>query len=182
MSGRKLALAGGLLAAVLLAVSLASPYWAVRRMRSALDARDGDRLADYVDFPAVRESMRRQLTASFLDQMKDALKDNPFAASARALAAQRVDALVEAAVTPEGLARLVDRARPVASGSGREPRVTQGYRSLDTFEVVFAIPDSERPLVLGFRRDGLLGWKLRSVRVPLPEVGEAANAGTERAR
>ena len=39
-----------------------SPYWAIQQMRSVAQSGQGDKLVGYVDFPAVRESLKTQFT------------------------------------------------------------------------------------------------------------------------
>jgi hypothetical protein len=48
-----------------------SPYWAVHQMQAAARAGEGDRLAGYIDFPAVRESIKSQLQAKLMKQMQN---------------------------------------------------------------------------------------------------------------
>jgi hypothetical protein len=60
MSRRRLGLVVALVLVLVGALYYGSPYWTVWRMQTPAEAGEGDRLARYVDFPAVRESVRSQ--------------------------------------------------------------------------------------------------------------------------
>ena len=162
----------------------ASPYIILHRIQTAAQSGQGDRLAQYVDFPAVRESIKSQLQVKLMDTMKKGTDGNPFAALGMALAGSMVGTMVDNLVTPESIATMVNRAKPrdrlagnAASGptdtappvavDAKRPRVVQHYEGLDVFQVELHDPNTDElglTLVLG--RDGWFGWKLRSIRLP----------------
>lgn len=158
-----------------------SPYWAIHQMRAAGSAGQGDRVAEYVDFPAVRESLRTQITAMMAKRMEGVDKDNPFAAMGKAFGTAMAGMVVDNLVTPEGLANMLakgtaakPKAEPAAPAAGaapksdgKQPRVEETYEGLDIFKVAFYPPDSDKQaLVLVMHRDGIFTWKLKSVRMP----------------
>lgn len=103
MDTRKLLIpvaAGGLVLA--LAYAWFSPYLALRGIQRAIQGNNPSALERYVDFPRVRESLKAQFNRVLLEE---ASKDDPgFGALGLMLAGPMVDRLVDAFVTPEGLA------------------------------------------------------------------------------
>jgi len=207
-------------AGLVIGLYVASPYWAVHRARSAIAARDPDALDRYVDFPAVRESLKNQFAAQVAEKSShdDRLKDNPFAPFAQAFAASLAGTMIDSLVTPDGLARLAnggakdaeepfeaskyktfdEQLRAAAKRNCAEALVADAergigpyktfdavyaaviearcppaevvtrYKGLDTFLVeVSSSGKRDGPVVLVFRRTGLFGWKMTSVRLPL---------------
>ena len=89
-----------------------SPYLAVRAMERAAEARDAEALSAYVDYPAVRQSMKSQLRERFASQAGVGGDTALGALVATGLA----DGLIDAGITPEGIraifaAGAVDAAR-----------------------------------------------------------------------
>ena len=176
MTKGKIAL--GVLAALAAAYVVAAPYWTVHQMKSAAQRRDGEALAEYIDFPSVRQSLKDQLNALYLKGMADDEKmaDNPFATLGAAFAGVMVDRIVDAYVTPAGLAQLMAGEKPefesdprdeAPEKSQREPlaNASMSYESFDKFTVRIVNADGkEAKFVL--RRRGF-GWKLTEIIVPL---------------
>jgi Protein of unknown function (DUF2939) len=87
-------------------------------MQSAARAGEGDRLAGYVDFPAVRESVKSQMQAMMLRKMQsDEMKFNPFAGLGMMLAGNIVNMAVDGMVTSDNLASMINsgKAKPLAA-------------------------------------------------------------------
>lgn len=186
MSKRTLSLVGIAIVLLLIGCYYGSPYWAFHQMRAAGEAGEGDRLASYVDFPAMRESLKSQMQAMMVKQMQsDSMKDNPFAVLGMALAGGMVNTLVDGMVTPESVASMVSsgKAKPEAgkgtpastpaanttSGkpAAKAPRVDRHYEGMDVFHVEMHDPDRDKlMLTLVLNREGWFGWKLKSVRMP----------------
>ena len=191
----KLKLVGIVAAVALTAAYAASPYWAVNELRAAAQARDADTMAQYIDFPAVRTSMKNQISARLIKGAVDEGGNEPLAGVAGVFVSAFVEKVVDAMVTPEGLALMFETGNspaPSSNGaskksSGERPggvkvstkrapsptpanqdvRITQGYSGLNTFDVVLVGTTGPEKMQLRFERDGLWGWKLRSVRLPL---------------
>lgn len=165
-----------LVLAVLVALGLyATPYLTVQQMRSAAAARDAEKLAAYVDFPAVRESLKTGVQARLAGQDRNARGEpTPASAMGAAVAGALLGPLVDSLITPEALGRLLQGQRPagaVLPGGGQtEPEALEtqmGYESPSRF--VFSVKkqgDDEEPVDLVLRRDGMLGWKLAELRLP----------------
>lgn len=175
MSKLKNALAG--LAALAALALYASPYLTLHRMRAAAAAHDAEALAGYVDFKALRESLKTGVQTRLAGHQLNE-QGEPTAASAMgaAVAGALLGPLVDTLITPESLARVLQGQRPAAAlvaDFGRpaaqpEPLETQmGYESPNRF--VFSVKkqgEDEEPVDLVLRRDGLLGWKLTELRLP----------------
>lgn len=158
-----------------------SPYWAMQQIQAAAKAGEGDRLATYVDFPAVRESIKSQMQASLTKQMQGAeMKDNPFAAMGMMLAGGMLGMMVDNMITPDSVASMINsgkakRTHPVATPAKNEdqsskseelPRIDRHYEGLSVFKVEMHEPKTDAlmlTLVLG--RDGWFGWKLKAIRI-----------------
>src|SRR3546814_12187642 len=66
--------------AALLAWTAAGPYRTVNAIRDAAQARDAQAMAEQVDFPALRSSLKAQLGDRLLREVGPPSPDNPFAA------------------------------------------------------------------------------------------------------
>lgn len=97
----------GALLALFLAIYLASPLFAFGALKGALEAGDRDRLEQLIDFPSVKDGLKQDLNAAMMEQLTNdpEMKDNPFAGLGMALAPMMVDRMVDAMVTPAGLAK-----------------------------------------------------------------------------
>lgn len=158
----------------------ATPYITVHQMKSAAEDRDGEALAEYIDFPSVRQSLKDQMNAMVMGELSnDEMKDNPMSALGAAFAGVMVDKMVESFVTPAGITKLMAGEKP----AGDEPAQTEetasteapaskpfsdvsmSYESFSKF-VVKAKGDADDSGKFVFRRDGL-GWKMTDIIVPL---------------
>ena len=70
-----------LIVAVITAIgyAYASPYVALGRLKSAIDARDAQAISEYVDFPSLRISLKQQVTEELMRRIDAVKKNNPFA-------------------------------------------------------------------------------------------------------
>jgi hypothetical protein len=110
MSRTRLIVGGAALLAVAVGVFVLSPWWSLAGLARAAITADKQRLALYVDFPRVRENLRAQFNAQIAASMAEEMKDNPFAALGTLLGSAIVDKAVEAFVTADGFARLMQEA------------------------------------------------------------------------
>jgi len=160
-------------AATLLAIaatSAASPWWTLHRLQAAVARHDADAVAAQVDFPALRASVKEQAFAAMGGKAGGSDGGNPFAALGRKMAMAVVDPLVDAAVSPQGVATMVEHGRigigqpaPAADTSDTapasdKPRYALAYRGLNSFAVTARDGGS-----FIFRRDGLWTWKLAAI-------------------
>lgn len=167
----------------LVGTSYASPYWAVHQLRAAADAADADALQDYVDFPALRESIKAEIQAKVVvPEITDPkLQERPLGGIGAMVASAMIGSMVDAMVTPAGVASMMRgkpdpkaAALPSSAGSsaaqrGEAPRARYAYDGFNRFSVTYQDGDkADRSVALILRRDGLFGWKL--VRVKLPAL------------
>jgi len=162
------------LAGIALLGFYATPYLTVQQMRNAAAARDAERLAGYVDFPALRESLKSGVQARLAGQERNERGEpTPASAMGAAVAGALLGPLVDSLITPEALGRLLQGQRPASAllpGHNAEPEALEtqmGYESPGRF--VFSVKkqgDDEEPVDLVLRRDGVLGWKLAELRLP----------------
>ncbi|MFJ2993490.1 DUF2939 domain-containing protein [Pandoraea sp. NPDC087047] len=91
---------------VVLGLLFGTPYYTLWRARDAANARDATTLSSYVDYPAVRESLKTNLHDELSRQM-DKQRNNAFGALALALGGWVSDRVVEALLTPEAVAAML---------------------------------------------------------------------------
>lgn len=182
---------GGAIVVVIGAIGYfaASPWITVNSMRAAAKAGDHRSLSDHIDFPALRESIRGQMSSAMNARMdKPEMRDNPFAGLGMALASSMINQMVDAMVTPQALASAMTSgdfkarqqgAKLTAEDNERFDRMTSsGYESMDRFVVTVNREDAKIEFVM--RRRGLFSWQLTDVTLPLPDSGAArpASAGS----
>lgn len=91
---------------VVLGLLFGTPYYTLWRARDAADARDATALSSYVDYPAVRESLKSSFHDELSRQM-DKQRGNAFGALALALGGWVSDRVVEALLTPQAVAAML---------------------------------------------------------------------------
>ena len=158
-----------LLALALLGIGLAlyawaSPYFFLRSLQKAILEGDRARFERMVDFPRLREGLKSQLQAHLLKSVEEEAKQNPFASLAYLFVAGMVDPLVDALVSPEGLAAL---------GTGLDPEQApkeevRGWRLryLD-LRTAYLYNPKDPASRLYLERQGLSGWKVVRMEIPL---------------
>ena len=109
--------------AVLAAIgyAYASPYAALGRLKSAIDARDAQSVSEYVDFPSLRISLKQQVTDELMRRIDAVKKDNPFAVIGALIGSALIGPLVDAYATPEGVAALMSGIPPRGNPGERPP-------------------------------------------------------------
>lgn len=184
-----------LVAALLIALVAyvgAGPYLTVRAIRTAVERQDAAALSKQVDFPALRSSLKAQLTDRLVREAGPDVQSSTFGAIGLSIAGGLIGGVVEAMVTPTGLGALMegrkvwkrvddgltstpppesiapssDNGTPTAPAA---PRPFDGakyrYESLSRFTATVQ-DDSGRPIQFVMTRDGL-NWKLSDIRLPL---------------
>lgn len=171
------ALAGGILI-IAAGAYLVSPYVAIVGLVNTLRAGDKDGLEERIDFPAVREHLKAEITASFLAKFQSdpELRDNPFAGLGLALVPALADKAVDALVTPEGLARLLAPEENADRGPVFGLPKDAGYMTLDRFRVSAPAGEGKTSKInLILRRRGLFTWIVTRIELPKDILaGEAA--------
>jgi hypothetical protein len=161
-------------AGVLLILYVASPYYSVWRFGETLRAHDLNALAERVDFPRVRGSLKKQIRDHFIG-VRETKKDDLVAQLLTASGPSLLDQLIDAYVTPDGLATIISNPAPIKnassfsalssfSGQRREIDWSKARRAFFTSPRDFAV--DHEGITLRFRFNGL-GWKLREIDLNL---------------
>ncbi|MGO4809423.1 DUF2939 domain-containing protein [Cupriavidus sp. 2MCAB6] len=172
------------------ASSYASPYWALYQMRSAIEARDADKFSRYVDYPALRESLKAQLNLSLQQKLGGTgLQNMPFAGIGQAIGLAVINTMIDTMVSPAGVMALMagekpgtqaqpKPAPPAPPGINSEPagqakqeaardalKYGLSYRGWGSVEASATKDNGER-VVIGLKREGLWTWKWSSIVLP----------------
>lgn len=151
-----------------------SPFLAYRKVTQAAERGDAQALNEVVDFPALRTSFKDNVRSTVAREIS-ADTGNPFAAMGGALAGMLTSALIDAAVTPSGIAALTkgkdprDRDGDEAAEEKDDERSTnverdRRYEGMNRFAVRYLDKETgAEQYALLMTRDGL-GWKLTGVR------------------
>lgn len=185
MKSRPLIAVVAVVVGLFLVAYFASPLLAVRGLVSAAKAGDATALEQRVDFPALRQSMKDQMNARLVAQMRKDLgeHDKALGGLGLLLAPSLISSAVDGLITPKAVAAMVTEARePRASDAVGQPVVRSedegdkikrgyGYRDLDTFAVTLSQPrHPDRKLSLLLKRHSLFFWKLAGVELPEPNA------------
>lgn len=180
------------------AASYASPYWTLYQMRAAIQAHDADKFSRYVDYPALRENLKEQLTASLQQKLSaaPALRDTPLAGIGQAIGQAVIRTMIDTMVSPAGVMALMAGEKPAAAPSapsappasvpaprqdspGAEDSAPKREAAKDAIRYALsyrglntveasAMKDNGERIVIGLTRDGLWSWKWS--RIALPDV------------
>jgi len=151
-----------------------TPYFAMQRLQKAAEAGDTRALAELVDFPAVRQSLKDEARQLVESEVGGRTRSGALGTVGAFFAGAVVDRVVDVAVQPQGIAALTRGVRPgTRSGDGEsrdridpDLKVSRGYESMDRYVVSFRDRESgEQRLALVMRRDGLTDWRLSAVRL-----------------
>ena len=174
---KKLLLAA--LAVVLLAGAwlAAGPWLAVNAIKDALREQNSTALAEQVDFPALRASLKHQLADRLVRGAGSEVQSSALGAIGLRMATGATSLAVDATVNPLGLGALMegravwrqvgdDFAPPAPGSKAREPLrdATYRYESASRFSITVR-DQSGNPLVFILTRQGLQ-WRLTDVRLP----------------
>ncbi|CAE6833430.1 DUF2939 domain-containing protein [Paraburkholderia haematera] len=99
----------------------ASPYMALNNLKRAADARDTQTVNEYVDFPALRESLKQQVTGLLTRRIDAHGNGNPFAAIGAMIGVALIGPLVDAYATPDGVAAILNGMPPRGNPGERPP-------------------------------------------------------------
>lgn len=185
MKRRSLITAAAVAVGLFLIAYFASPLLAVRGLVSAAKAGDEAALEQRVDFPALRQSMKNEMNARLVAEMRKDLGDHDKALGGLGmlLAPSFISSAVDTLITPKAVAAMVTEAREprAADGIGQARPKTDdaddkikrsySYRGLNTFALTLHEQDRpERRLSLLMERRNLFFWKLAGVELPEPNA------------
>ncbi len=167
----------GILLAVVL-VYLASPYFSSWMFLRALRADDRPALESGIDFRAVRQSLKEQLRGR-VPKSGETKKGDAFAGIVARLAPGLIDQLVDAFVTPDGIAALLEDPEIARSVKGENPpalaHVGEHRHRIDWSRVQRARFTGPRTFMLAVGQTQLefrfskMRWTLKQILLP-PEA------------
>lgn len=116
MNQKRILLAAGLLWALLLVgYFVASPWMALAQFKEDARARRTEKMADYVNFPAVQASLKAQMRNKIKAEV--GRQDDDFAAAAQILGAAVanlvLDPIVETVASPQGMVAIMNGENPL---------------------------------------------------------------------
>jgi len=158
-----------LICILLLLVYGVSPYFSFWRFRAALRSGDSAALSSRMDFPAIRASLKKQLVARFTQGTTGHKWWND-------LGPTLIDAIVDAYVTPEGIAALISNPEVLKSLKHPQQFRFPTGKAEDWSKVKYAFFTGPRTFVV--ERDGIKlrfrftgsGWKLYDLDLGLGEA------------
>jgi Protein of unknown function (DUF2939) len=169
---KKWSYVGAVLILILFGIYFGSPYYAIYSLRNAAIEGDKDKLEERVDFPAVRDSLKSQMSAAMMKKMQDdpEMQNNPFAGLGTLMMPAIVDRMVDSFVTPDGIAAMVQGQKPndkSEAQSNPEIESRTEFVNFDRFRVRLSNSklNEVSPSFLLERR-GFATWKLIKVEIP----------------
>jgi hypothetical protein len=181
---------------VMVGYGYASPYIALKRLKAAADARDAAALNAYVDYPALRVSLKEQAGEMVQRRLGAEHSSNPLVLFGAAIGTALIGPLVDAYATPEGVAALLNGMPPsgkpgetpppvrddtqggqapapeladASADNGKaRPQSTAGYRSPNQFVVTWQQSANGERYSAILQRHGLFSWKLAAVELNEP--------------
>lgn len=146
-----------------------SPLLAMGQLRDAARSGDEQELKEAIDFPAVRESLKSQLSAQMALQVADAKEKGGFEALGAALAMGMVGPMIDGLVTPQFIAGTIQRGKmqrgEAAAPAGEEVEWSIERDGFGRFRATPKAPAGENVPTLVFDRDGF-DWKLVDIEIP----------------
>jgi hypothetical protein len=138
-----------------------SPGWTIRSMVAAAKARDEARFSAYVDYPALRQDMKTELTARIQQESR---KDrSPQAKVTAAIGLALIGPVVDRMVSPGAINQAFTNLTVAAPKGNAKPATPQIRREGFNRFVVAGKDMPEAGLV--FERRGL-SWKLTGIDLP----------------
>ncbi|MNX64073.1 hypothetical protein D3C86_950900 [compost metagenome] len=173
---------GGAAVAVFVLAYAASPLLAARSLVQAAKTGNEQALERQVDFPAFRASLKDELSARMVSEMRKDDRLGGLSGLGMLLAPTLVSGAVDAFVTPQAIAVMVQegqapkpdlaKVEPEAGPKPESRKVRQswGYRDLDTFAVTLTRDDQpDEQVSLLMKRRNLFSWKLAGIDLSKPE-------------
>ncbi len=158
-----------------LGLFVAAPYRSADKLGRALASGNAERLEDVIDFPTLRDDLKRQAVASL------GAGDDEAGAGLRLAGAALINATIDAAVQPEMVAKLPtlpvdDVVRARVERALERARV--GYDGFGSFTIRVVLPDvADEPIKIRMGRTGAFTWKVQGVTLPsdLHKLGALAD-------
>lgn len=169
MTRNKIVVAAVVVAALVAGWYFGSPRWTLHQMAQAAEARNGEKLAAYIDFPALRESTKSQLKAQMAVKATEASEEGGFGALGAMMGMAMIDPMIDGLLTPETMRAMFAKAseagaeapKPFGADATNSSIVQEG---LGQFRLHSKDAKGEGGDLI-FKRHGL-SWKLAEIRVP----------------
>ena len=144
----------------------ASPYFSFWRFTTAVQSRDAVAISSRVDFPAVRASLKKRLVARFANHATSRKRWSN-------LGPTLIDAIIDAYITPEGIAALLSNPDALKNLKGPREFHFEFGKKVNLSNVKYAFFTGPRSFVVD--RDGIKlrfhftgsGWQLYDVDLGL---------------
>lgn len=159
------------LMAIICGCFYAAPYITLYKFKKAVDANDVNTMSKYIDFPALRESLKNGLASR-----KTVGKSNPFKNLKATIVGAVADPVIDSLVTPVGIAAMIkgekffgqSKKEPeIQKVNKDEPKYSTAYESFNRFILKLKDKDDlKKETVFVLTRVGLFSWKLSGVRLP----------------
>ena len=171
---------GGAAVAVFVLAYAASPLLAARSLVQAAKTGDEKALERQVDFPAFRASLKDELSARMVAEMRKDDRLGGLSGLGMMLAPTLVSGAVDAFVTPQAISAMVQegqaprpdlaKVEPESKPQSKKVRQSWSYRDLDTFAVTLTRDDQpDEQVSLLMKRRNLFSWKLAGIDLSKPE-------------
>jgi hypothetical protein len=163
-----------LVAALVVAGYVLSPFLLLRSLSDAVKNNDRDAIAADVDFPAVRDGLKQQLE-DYLRTRATPHKRNAFSNLLLQLAPAIGNQVIDAIITPDGVATILRQhtTSQTAGGSSR-PALWHGsfsWESPNHLRATYAnTRHPDQPIALDLERRGLFGWQVTGLILPIKEI------------
>jgi hypothetical protein len=157
-----------------------SPHLTVWAMRAAAKEGNVQKVARSVDFPAVKDSLRKGFSDKLFKESGAGKEPSAYADLGAAIASALIAPALDAIVTPENLGLLIRGEKPrlgtpsppETGNNDKAPekelsnRTSMAYEGFDLFVVTVRPRDAGRdPVTFVFRRENLVLWKLSALRM-----------------
>jgi Protein of unknown function (DUF2939) len=127
-----------------------SPYYTLKSIRDAVEAKDGAAVASYVNFPELRKDLKRDLSNLIAEEAK---KEPGMAGLGAMLGGAFVDKMIDQVVTPDGVTKVFAMQMGKADTKPDADKANETKKSDEAFEtndegfsefVVKAKPDADK--------------------------------------
>ncbi|MGB1342214.1 MAG: DUF2939 domain-containing protein [Pseudomonadales bacterium] len=156
----------------------AGPFMTLNSIKASIETSDSVQLAEDIDFPAVRQNIKEQLSTALATEAASELSDNPFAALAVAFSDKLVEGLLDTFVTPTGITSLLSGENPFSDEPEIEVREEDQqqqlaelwensrftYESTDRFSI-WVKSENRAEVRVVLKRDGFK-WRLTNIVLP----------------
>lgn len=161
-----------------------TPYLVVHQVNSALKAKDAIKLSKHVNFPALRESLKASFNAQLMSNITNAKNNSGFAVLSIATAATLINTMVDGLVTPESLAMIMNRGQlpqeeNTTKSTLEDIEPVMAYEDFNHFIITVKGTNAQNAIGFVFSRDGIINWKLITLRLPINRIASQVALATE---